>query len=258
MTGYARAMAIVMVAVAASGSLVASGFLRPGSGPVSRTTMAVSTDVQSVTFAARDGVTVFGTIYLPERLPAPAVLLLPMAGRTRQEWDDGANALARAGMAALAIDFRRGGGPSGGDGTGEGESYADLVFDAEAARAYLAARPDIVASRIGIAGASLGANVAVLAAANDPMVRSLALLSVSLEYRGLRIEQAMVKFGNRPALLVSSSEDYYAWRSARTLVTAGDGPRELRVLSDAGHGMVMLARHPELVDAVVDWFARTL
>lgn len=234
-----------------SGSLVASGFSRTF-------TPVPSADVQSVSFAARDGVTVFGSLHLPDRLPAPGVILLPMAGRTRQEWEDGARALAKAGIAALAIDFRRGGGPTGGDGSGQGESYADLVFDAEAARAYLSARPDIIASRIGMAGASLGANVAVLAAANDPTVRSLALLSVSLEYRGLKIEQPMVKFGSRPALLVSSSEDYYALRSARTLVTAGDGPRELRVLSDAGHGMVMVARHPELIDAVVDWFSRTL
>lgn len=257
MTRRVLAVAAVVCALVAPDALVASGSLRPGSGLVGRTSAAAA-DAQSVAFAARDGATVFGSLYLPDRLPAPAVVLLPMAGRTRQEWDEASRALAKAGIAALAIDFRRAGSPTVGDGTGQGDSYADLVFDAEAARAYLAARPDVVASRIGAAGASLGANVAVLAAANDPLVRSLVLLSVSLDYRGLKIEQAMVKFGNRPALLVSSSEDAYALRSARTLVTAGDGPRELRVLSDAGHGLVMIARHPELVDAVVDWFLRTL
>jgi dienelactone hydrolase len=181
-----------------------------------------------------------------------------MAGRNRQDWEEGARALARGGVAALAIDFRRGGTSLGGGETGEGESFADLALDAEAARGYLAARPDIVPSRIGMAGASLGANVAVLASANDPTVRSLVLLSVSLDYRGLKIEQAMVRFASRPAMLVASSEDHYALRSARTLVTAGDGPRELRVLSEAGHGSVMLSRHPELIEAVVDWFLRTL
>jgi hypothetical protein len=38
----------------------------------------------------------------------------------------------------------------------------------------------------------------------------------------------------------------------------GDGPRELRVLSGAGHGSVMLARDPDLATALVDWFIRTL
>ena len=38
----------------------------------------------------------------------------------------------------------------------------------------------------------------------------------------------------------------------------GDGARELRVLSGAGHGAVMLAREPDLATALVDWFIRTL
>ena len=62
----------------------------------------------------------------------------------------------------------------------------------------------------GLAGASIGANLAVLAAADDPTVRSLALLSVGLDYRGLRLEAALKKFGARPALLVASQEDPYA------------------------------------------------
>jgi hypothetical protein len=97
-----------------------------------------------------------------------------------------------------------------------------------------------------------------LAAASDPNIRALALLSPSTEYRGLRIEPAVTRFGSRPALLVASSEDPYALRSARALVALGDGQRELRVLSDAGHGTVMLVRHPELIDALVDWFLRAL
>jgi len=42
------------------------------------------------------------------------------------------------------------------------------------------------------------------------------------------------------------------------MVSMGDGPRELRVLSGAGHGTVMLGRDPDLVSALVDWFLRTL
>ena len=131
-----------------------------------------------------------------------------------------------AGIAALAVDFRAGRhGRSRLAGDAAGSPYASLVLDAEAARAYLATRPEIAPTRIGMAGASLGANVAVLAAANDAtMVRSLALLSASLDYRGLKLEAALRQFGSRPALLVASSEDPYALRSARQAVTMGDGP----------------------------------
>jgi dienelactone hydrolase len=234
-------------------TVVASGFSR--THPIGR---LLRVDPQLVTFTARDGVLVTGSLYVPERWPAPGVVLLHMATRTRQDWDATGQALAQAGIAALAVDFRRGGtGAGSADGTTPG-SFADLALDAEAARGYLAARPEVAATRLGMAGASLGANVAAIVASNDPSIRSLVLLSASLDYRGLRIEQPVTRYGDRPALLVASSEDPFALRTARTLVTAGNGPRELRVLSEAGHGTVMLARHPELIDAVVDWFLRTL
>jgi dienelactone hydrolase len=218
---------------------------------------ASAADTQAVTFAARDGVTVTGTLHLPDRLPAPAVVLLPMLSRTQHDYDGLSARLAESGIASLAIDFRRNGGPRP-DAAGGAEDFTDLVLDADAARAYLAARPDISPARIGFVGASIGANVAVLAAANEPGVKTLVLLSPSLEYRNLRLEQALKAFGGRPALLVASSNDPYALRTVREAVSFGDGSRELRVLSNAGHGTVMLAREPDLTGAVVDWLLRTL
>jgi len=220
---------------------------------------------QAVTFQARDGVAVTGTLHLPEKTPAPAVLLLPMMSRTQHDWDQVAARLAESGIAALTIDFRRNGGPKPAGAVAaaaadvpESGDFSDLVLDAEAARAYLSARPEMLGGKVGLLGASLGANVAVLAAGNDASISTIALLSVSLEYRGLRIEQALKNYGSRPALLVASSEDPYALRTARKAVTMGDGPRELRVLSGAGHGTVMLSRDPDLISALVDWFQRTL
>ena len=217
---------------------------------------AGAAEPQTVTLTAKDGVQVTGSLFLPEKRPAPAVVLLHMMTRSRHDWDGAGQKFVEAGVAALAIDFRRSGQP-GTDARGN-EDLTDLVLDAEAARAYLASRPEISAARIGVAGASLGANVAVLVAAADPGVKSLALLSVSLEYRNLRVDPAIKKFGSRPALLVASSEDAYALRSARTMVSMGDGARELRVLSGAGHGSAMLNKDPDLITARVDWFLRTL
>jgi dienelactone hydrolase len=219
-------------------------------------TPAMAAEPQTVTFTTRDGVQITGSLFLPDKRPAPAVVLLHMMARSRQDWDAVAQKLVDAGVAALSIDFRRAGQPKP-DAKG-GDDLTDLVLDAEAARAYLAARPEIVPGRIGIAGASVGANIAAIAGGNDASVRSLALLSPSLEYRNLRIEPALRKLGSRPALLVASSEDPYALRSARGMVSMGDGPRELRVLSDAGHGTIMLSRDPDLATVVVDWFVRTL
>lgn len=215
---------------------------------------AQAQEPQAVVFAASDSVQVSGSLFLPEKTPAPGVVLLPMASRGRHDWETTCEALANAGLAALAIDFR----PAFSAAAGDAGNLPDLARDAAAARAYLGARPEIIPDSIGMLGASLGANVAAIAASNDPSLRSLGLLSASLDYRGLRIEPAWKKYGRRPALLVVSSEDAYALRSARALVLAGDGYHELRVLSGAGHGTVMLARQPDLIEALVDWFLRTL
>ena len=214
---------------------------------------------QVVTFTARDGQVVAGALWLPEKAPAPAVVLLPMMLRSLHDWDATGARLAEAGIAALAIDFRRNGQPRSTSGAGgEAADLSDVLLDAEAARAYLGARPEIAGGKVGLAGASLGANVAAIVAGNDASIHTLALLSPSLDYRGLKLEPALKKFGSRQALLVVSSEDPYALRTARQAVLLGDGPRELRVLSGAGHGTVMLARDPDLVNALVDWFVRTL
>lgn len=127
-----------------------------------------------------------------------------------------------------------------------------------AALRYLDEHPEVSAGRLGVAGASLGANVGVTVAAGRENVVSLALLSPSLDYRGLRIEAAMRRYGPRPALLVSSIEDAYASRSVRSLAEIGPGTREIVSLDYAGHGAVMLVRRPDLVDTLVDWFSRTL
>jgi dienelactone hydrolase len=199
--------------------------------------------------------------YEPDSRPAPAVILVHMLNRSRRDWDNAAHRLAGEGIAALAIDLR-GHGDSQRDGmpeAGADSGYASMVFDVKAARRYLASRSDVQQMRVGIAGASLGANVAALAAAADPSLLSVALLSPSIDYKGLRIDQAIKKIGARPILLVAGTDDPYASRSARELHKAGGGgTRELLVLDRAGHGTAMLSRDVDLPRTLVDWFRRTL
>jgi pimeloyl-ACP methyl ester carboxylesterase len=210
---------------------------------------------QRVSFRTSDGVTIAATWYEPSVRPAPAVILVHMLGRSRRDWDSLASRLADSGIGALALDLRGHGESSG---TAPGEDHSAMVRDIEAARRHLATRSDVQHSRIGLAGASLGANLVALEAAADANVASLALLSASLDYRGLRIEAAVRKYGSRPILLVVSDEDGYARRTAEDLKKAGGGIREVLTLSAAGHGTNMLGRSPDLAPALVAWFQRTL
>ncbi len=237
--------------------LAVAGWVAGESAPLG----AAST--QRVTLRTDDGATVVAVWYEPSSRPAPAVILVHMLHRSRRDWDGFAHRLAGAGIGALAVDLR-GHGESqrypladlqGTESHGDA-GYAALVGDVRAARRYLASRPDVL--RVGIAGASLGANLAVLAAATDGTVSSVAALSPSLDYRGLRIEPAIKKIAGRPVLLVASSDDAYATRSARELQKVGGPAREVIILDSAGHGTAMLSRDGSLAGMLVDWFRRTL
>jgi dienelactone hydrolase len=215
----------------------------PGAGAAGRT----------VSVRAADGRTISGLLMEAGSRPAPAVVLVPMLGRPKDDWQAVAQRLADANITALAIDLPSLNLPA---------DPAELLRwhqDIREAVAYLTGNPaDVRADAIGVAGASLGANLAVLAAAADPDIRSIALVSPSLDYRGVRIETAMGQYGGRPAMFMASLQDPYAARSARELARDPPGPREMRWSSIAGHGTVLLARDPDLARALVEWFQLTL
>ncbi len=212
---------------------------------------------QRVSIRTDDGISLAATWY-EAGTRAPAVILVHMLHKNRRDWDAVATSLAAQGIGALAIDLRGHGESSGTIPEGETADFSVLVRDVLAARHYLSSRTDVQPSRKGIAGASIGANLAALEAAADPAITSVALLSPSTDYRGLRIEAAMKTYAKRPALLIASDDDAYASRTVKELQKAGGGIREALILNHAGHGTVMLGRDPDLARTLVDWFRRTL
>ena len=212
---------------------------------------------QRVSIRTEDGVTLAASWYEPPR-PGPAVILVHMLHRSRKDWDAVAQRLASEGIGALAFDLRGHGESTAGPSPGAGQSeYGSMVLDVRAVRRYLAQRSDVQPSRVGVIGASIGANLAALAASADGTIASLALLSPSVEYRGLRMTEAVRKI-KRPILFVAGDDDPYASRSARELQKEGSGVREILILNQAGHGTMMLSHDPSLTGALVDWFRRTL
>jgi dienelactone hydrolase len=207
---------------------------------------------RTVSFRAGDGRTINALLVEAGQRPAPAVVLVPMLGRPRDDWQAVADRLADANMTALAIDLPGLGYP------GDAQSLTAWHADIIAAVTFLSGRPDVRASSIGVAGASLGANLAAVAASSDARVRSLALVSASLDYRGVRIEGALRQYGGRPALLLASARDPYALRSARELAKDAPGIREMRWSDVTAHGTALLNRDPDLAGALVEWFRRTL
>ncbi len=228
--------------------LLAIGFMVPSGARAGTERVTIRTD---------DGVSLAATWY-EAGTRSPAVILVHMLHKSRRDWESVASRLASEGIGALALDLRGHGESTGSLPEGDSADYSVLIRDVIAARRYLASRSDVQPLHVGIAGASIGANLAVLEASADTAVASVALLSPTTDYRGLRIEAAMKKYGARPALMIASDDDAYAVRSVKELQKAGGGTREALILNHAGHGTVMLSHDPDLARTLVDWFRRTL
>lgn len=205
-----------------------------------------------VSFRTASGRTVTGLLTEAARSPAPAVVLVPMLGRPKDDWQAVAERLVAVNISALAIDL-----PGSSLPVDPGALLA-WHEDVRAAVAFLAGRGDVQSGAVGVAGASLGANLAAVAAAGEPGVRSMALISPSLDYRGVRIEGALQQYGARPAFLAASVHDPYAARSVRELAKSGAGRRDVRWSSEPAHGTALLARDAELASWLVEWFQQTL
>ena len=207
---------------------------------------------QPVQLRTADGVSIAAALYQAAG-DAPAVVLVHMFTRTKEDWRPFAERLQASGLTALAIDLR-GHGASGGVST----PAPAMALDVQAALGFLVARGS--GRGIALVGASLGASAAIMAAAESPAVRGVALLSPASDYRGVRIDAALRKYAGRPMFLVASTEDPLAARTVRALVS-GPSPiaaREQRLSLVAAHGTQILDRDPDVAAALVDWLSRTV
>jgi alpha-beta hydrolase superfamily lysophospholipase len=207
---------------------------------------------RAVTFPSPDGRTVTAVLTEASQNPSAAVVLVPMLGRSKDDWQAVGERLAAANITSVAIDL------PGETLPEDAKDLASWQNSVRAAVTFLIGRPEVRPSSIGIAGASLGANLAAVAAADDARVKAIALVSPSLDYRGLSIERPLRQYGSRAALLVASSHDPYAARSVRELANGAPGPREVQWSEAAAHGTLLLTADPDLVRVLVEWFQRTL
>jgi len=209
---------------------------------------------RAVTFGSLDGTTLAGELYEASNRPAPAVVLVHMLTRTRADWDGLARQLQDAGLTALALDLR-----GHGASAGSTQALPAMVSDVRAATEWLAARPGVRPGAIVLVGASLGANLALLAAVDLPAVRGVAVVSPSIDYRGLRTDTALLKkLGGRPVWMAASTGDPLALRTMRDFAAEASGPREQHVAEGQSHGTLLLMASPDVRVALVDWLRRTL
>ena len=207
-----------------------------------------------VTFTAADGTTLSGEFFEASSRPSPAVVLVHMLSRNKGDWHGLPDRIRDAGITALTIDLR-----GHGSSAGSASDLKAMVQDVRAAAQWLASRPNVRPDGIAVVGASLGASLALLAAAELPLVRAVGAVSPSLDYRGLRTDVSLIKrIGARPIWLAASTEDPLALRTVRDFAAESSGPREQHLSSVPAHGTRLLDRDDAAARALVDWLRRSL
>lgn len=225
----------------------------PSETPTLQVSATPQATVDDVRVEAADGLVITGTFH-PASDPPPrsGVLLLHMVFGERSQWDELVPLLTSNGYAVVAIDMR-GHGSTGGEINWE-KAEDDILN----VWSYMTERGDIDPSRSAMIGASMGANMTLVAAANQPEVNTVVLLSPGLNYYGVTTSDALEAYGQRPILIAASSEDTYSADSSQELVKAALGESKLLTYDGAGHGTAMLQNEPELQKIILGWLDQYL
>ncbi|VVB97805.1 2-succinyl-6-hydroxy-2,4-cyclohexadiene-1-carboxylate synthase [uncultured archaeon] len=219
--------------------------------------------MEKITFRTKDGVLIAGNYYNPQKEHSPVFLLLHMMPATKESWNTFALRLEAQGFACLAIDLR-----------GHGESidkngkridykefrdaeHRDSMNDIESAKEFLARQKDVDISRFAVAGASIGANLALWQASMDKDVRLLVLLSAGLNYREIETSELASKYSG-PVYILAGEGDTYAATSSRQLYDIFPGDKRLNIINGKLHGTNMFDVMPELIDELLEWIVQIL
>ena len=171
-------------------------FIRLAARAVSRgatTSYAAPADApytaQDVTIRTAGGIALAGTLTVPRtantQRRAPVVVTISGSGPQDRDSElagitgyrifrELADTLGRRGIGVLRLDDRGVGGSAAGPATA---TTADLADDVRAAIAWLRARPEVDGARLGLLGHSEGGIIAPMVAAEDSLVRAIAVLA---------------------------------------------------------------------------------
>lgn len=185
--------------------------------------------------------------------PRPGVILLHMLNSNRQIWEENgfAETLYQNGFAVLSVDMR---------GHGETGSSMDWELareDLKLVWADFVGRPEVDGQRTAVIGGSIGSNMALILAADQPEIQTAVLLSPGLDYRGVQTEPALRAYA-RNVMIVAMTGDSYAAESSQTL--AEIKPEQVELLIEEGnwHGTSMLERFPDLEERILEWLVSNM
>jgi len=184
---------------------------------------------QQAKILTKDKVILIGKFVPPKKPGKFTFILLHGLASNKGEWHDFADKLSELGYGYLAVDMRgHGESNKATDGTevnvkyfswpGPESEWEAMGNDVGVIVKYLIKKKGTQENTIAFAGASIGANIALIYAAKHKSVPLVVLLSPGINYARFLSEPAMKEYGNRPAAIVASPDDNYAYESSRRLM----------------------------------------
>jgi len=216
---------------------------------------------EQVVLETSDNVKIYGTFYEADQ-NAPGVILLHMMNRSRKDWGNFIFDLAEKGFSVLTIDLRGHGqsiektdGTKLFHGTFSKAEFKDMVKDVDAAIKFLHLKK-IDRKRIAIVGASIGANVAINYAADNPgAIKGVTLLSPGLNYRDVKCTQAMEKYTG-PVFIAASRGDKYAYKSFLSLSQINKPRIKTEISEGSYHGTNLFIGIKGFEQQIADWLEK--
>lgn len=250
---------------------------------------AIDDTIEPVTLRTSDGLAL-AAWYLPHSEARDAIVVCHGFAMNRHELLDIAEGLRARGHAVLLFDFRA-------HGTSEGLrstiGFRETV-DIAAAVDFLQACPELAGRPLGIAGISMGAAAALLAAARDPRIGAVVadssfatleqiaaqsvrafchlprfpfmplilrfgeLLTAS-RIRAHRPIDALAAIAPRPVFFIHDETDQFIpVAHTHALFAAASEPKECWITPCDGHASIWMRRAPEYIARLHDFFTRAL
>src|SRR5690606_19067487 len=181
------------------------------------------------------------------------LILLHAQGRDRTAWSAFAQRAHAQGYRVYVPDM-----PGHGDSVCGGRAFRDFApQDWQALEGVVtelvthAIENGADPENVFVAGAGIGANLALRAALGDARIQAVVLVSPGRDYLGVTLPPLTEETRSVPMLLVAAEGDSYAAAAAESLHAAAPGYAELRMRAGAASGT-------DLLDASADTSALTL
>ncbi len=217
--------------------------------------------MKEILLKTKDNFEIYGN-YLYEKESSIAGLLLHMMPATKESYLDFQNKLGENKISSLALDLR-GHGKSLIKQNGNLLSYQNFtdkdhqkkIYDLDAGVEFLI-KNGFLKDKIFLVGASIGANLALWYASQNPEIKAIVLLSPGLNYRGITTKDklASLKENQSVFLYAGGALDSYSNETVKELAnTKTKANIHTVIFEDAEHGTSIFKSHPEFMQDIINW-----